>query len=503
MLYVTAFALLGWLRTTESFHHQQKNIWTLLIGLIVGALTLVWAIWALRLRWRTWGWISLGIAGLAGLGMSLFHITGVTGDLVPILEWRWASRSATPPSPTSVPQADAHLPPASSLAYPQFLGPNRTAILPHGPVLETNWSASPPAVLWRHPVGTGWSGFAVDGRHAITQEQRGNHESVVCYDTLTGEERWHHEDPFHFQSSLGGEGPRATPTIDGNLVFTMGAEGMLNCLQLADGRRVWSRNVLTENESSVPEWGLACSPLVYRGMVIVAAGGKGSSLVAYDRESGVPVWGGGNAPAGYSSPFAARLAGRDQILIFHQQGVAGHDPQTGKVLWEFPWPADHPHVAMPLVVSENRVLISSGYGTGSALIELSPNEAGQQNPRLVWKSRRLKSKFNNMIQWKGFIYGLDDGILTCLDLQNGERRWKEGRYRHGQMILVNPKQLLVLSEGGEAILVEPNPSTHHEWCRTPVLEGKTWNPPALAGPLLVVRNHKEAAVYRLPTHAAP
>ena len=240
------------------------------------------------------------------------------------------------------------------------------------------------------------------------------------------------------------------------------------------------------------------SPLVSDKLVIVSPGGhKDRSLVAYEKLTGKFVWGGGTEGAGYSSPCLATIGRAQQVLIFNSGNLAAHDPQTGKVLWKFPWPGGHPHVAMPVVAPNDRVLVSSGYGTGSALLQIQRDGAGEWTASKLWKTIRLKAKFTNLILLDGYIYGLDDGILVCLDLATGELKWKEGRYGHGQEILAG-KLLLLMAENGEVLLLEPVPDEPRVLARFPALRGKTWNPHALAGPYLLVRNDVEAACYRLP-----
>jgi outer membrane protein assembly factor BamB len=231
--------------------------------------------------------------------------------------------------------------------------------------------------------------------------------------------------------------------------------------------------------------------------VVVSAGGAdGRSLVAYDAATGQPSWHAGSDGSSYSSPLLARLAGSEQIVIFNRGSLAGHDPESGALLWEHPWPAAQPNVAQPLPLPEDRLLASSGYGVGSKLFQLS-REQEVTRATLVWESPRLKSKFANLVFHQGSVYGLDDGVLVCLDPATGERRWKAGRYGHGQVLLAGGT-LLVQTEGGEIVLVAPDPSGLKELARFQALDGKTWNPPALAGHLLFVRNDREAAAYDLP-----
>jgi len=243
---------------------------------------------------------------------------------------------------------------------------------------------------------------------------------------------------------------------------------------------------------------VAGSPLALGDLVIVNPGGKnGRSLVAYRLSNGEFLWGAGDDHASYSSPCAATIGGVAQVLIFNQRAIFGHDPSTGKVLWEHPWESKNPHVALPVVLEGDRVLVSSGYGVGSELLQLQRDQTGKFAVNRLWKTNRLKAKFNNPVTRDGYVYGLDDGILACLELATGELKWKDGRYGHGQFILVRDV-LLITAENGEVVLVDPVPTGRRELTKFQALDGKTWNPPALAGDLLLVRNDQEAACYRLP-----
>jgi outer membrane protein assembly factor BamB len=315
---------------------------------------------------------------------------------------------------------------------------------------------------------------------------------------LSGVPIWSYAYPAHFHSTLAGEGPRATPTVAGNRVYALGSSGILNCLDLETGKPIWSKDVVQDNQAKVNEWGMSCSPLLVDDLVVVSAGGKNNrSLVAYRAATGEFFWGGGTDGAGYSSPFMASLAGVRQILIFNSGGVSAHDPATGTNLWKYHWPGGHPHISTPIVLPDDRLLVSSGYGVGSELLKVQRDSEGKLNATRIWKSNRLKAKFTDLIYRGGFIYGLDDGIMVCLDASNGEQKWKEGRYGHGQEILVEDL-LLITAESGEVILLDPNPQQSRELTRFSALHGKTWNPPALAGQYLLVRNDKEAACYCLP-----
>ncbi len=486
------------IRRLEHLPYQSRNLASLAAGL--AALALLWGWWLLGSR-APWRWrlaVCGGVLVLAGLGAALFRIRGVSGDLVPILEPRWVRHGA--PTSTSVPEPPAGVDAPAVLAsrpdFPQFLGPERNGVIA-GVKLDPDWAAHPPQVLWRRPVGAAWSGFAVVGPRALTQEQDGELELVTCYDLASGRRLWQHADRARYFTTLAGEGPRCTPTVVSNRVYTLGATGLLNCLELANGRRVWSRSLTADAGSAVPEWGFAGSPLVFEDRVIVSAGGRDDrSALAYHVHTGDLVWHAGTRAASYSSPALLTLAGRPQVLLFNSRYLTAHDPHSGQVLWEYPWGVGHPNVAQPVPVDPNRVVCSSGYGVGAELLEVTAEAAGGLVARRVWKSPRLKSKFANFVRRGEYLYGLDDGVLVCVAVRDGAQRWKEGRYGHGQMLLADDR-LLVLAENGELVLLQPTPEAPRERHRFRVFSGKTWNPPALAGDILVVRNDREAACLRL------
>lgn len=380
--------------------------------------------------------------------------------------------------------------------YPAFRGKDGLGVI-WGVRLATDWQSRPPRLLWRRAIGSGWGGFAVVGPSAFTQEQRGSQECVVCYDLASGQERWRHADDARFSSPTVGDGPRATPTVSDGRVYSLGATGLLNCLDALTGRKQWSIDVLANNGASNVYHGLSGSPLVLDELVVVSVGQRDHSLVAYHRDTGRRVWHAGSDPAGYGSPLACVLDGVQQILIFNRPGLAAHDPATGRVLWTFPWANDQEtNCSQPVPVGDDRVLISTGYGKGCVLLQVQHAEASS-SAEAAWTSRQLRTKFASPVFRGGFVYGLDDGVLTCVDLANGRRRWKAGRYGHGQVLLVDDV-LLVQCEDGAVATVAADPAAHRELGRLPGLAGKTWNYPALAGSVLVVRNDQEAACFELP-----
>ena len=471
----------------DAGHRQDKIFLTSAVITLAILFGLLWLLYFSRLRWRI-KLISLAVAALAlFLVVNLFQFKGFSGDLAPIFEWRWQEKpSAFQPDASSISDSQEQ-----TTDYPQFLGQHRNGVVT-SIKLNLDWKTHPPKLVWRRAVGSGWSGFAVVGNVAITQEQEGDWEKVVCYDLPTGEIHWSHQDQARYNTPPAGLGPRATPTISGNRVYTVGSTGILNCLDLDTGEQLWTTNIFEENGADAPPWGVSISPLVLGDLVIVSAGGA----VAYHRETGKIAWTGHRIQSGYSSPLLVTLADTEQIVIFNQGLITAHEPWSGELLWKQPWPIVE-CVSQPVPLPDNKLLVSTGYGIGAKLFQISRNNAGKFDVSTLWETVYLKAKFTNIIYYEGYLYGLDDGIFACINPEDGTRQWKRGRYGHGQTLLVSDV-LLVLTESGEIVLVEPDSEKHREHTRFNVLQGKTWNPPALAGSYLLVRNGQEAACYQLP-----
>lgn len=479
-----------WLGDAPS--RQARVVPTLKIIPLTFLLLLLWATLLSRLPGRTRLAILLVVVASVAVFRWTFRFAGVTGDAVPILAWRWSGGMGF--EDTSEPAADQN--PARRLGdYSQFYGPQRDAMLA-GPRLARDWQASPPRELWRRTVGEAWSSFAVLGPAAVTQEQRGEEEVVVRYGLETGHQVWIHADRTALVTRIGGTGPRATPTLIDGRVYALGATGILNCLDLDTGEQIWSHDVLEDHPGRVADYGMPSSPLIAEDLVVVQIARVNNGLAAYHRSSGELAWRTGEDSGSYSSPILATVAGTEQILIVNQRSITGHRPLTGELLWREAWPAPNEKITPPLLFGDGRLLVSAGYGVGSRLLHLKSGEEGVVVEEL-WESRRLKSKFASMVLHAGVVYGLDDGVLVALDPETGERFWKRGRYGHGQLILVGDL-LLIQTEKGDVVLVEATPTEHRELSRLAALDGKTWNPPALAGRYLLVRNNYEAACYELP-----
>ncbi|HEX4954494.1 MAG TPA: PQQ-binding-like beta-propeller repeat protein [Thermoanaerobaculia bacterium] len=400
-----------------------------------------------------------------------------------------ATEPASPVATAALPAAPAKASPGA--AWPGFRGPRRDGIV-HGVRIATDWAVSPPVELWRRPVGPGWSSFALDGDLFYTQEQRGEEEVVACYRVSDGEPVWRHADTARFWEPAAGAGPRATPTLHAGRVLTLGATGILNVLDARDGSVVWSRNPAEEHGVEVPGWGFAGSPLVVGDVVIAAVSGR---LAAYDLATGTPRWTVPSDGGGYSSPHLVTLLGVEQVLLQRGKGVVSVAPADGTVLWRHEWPSVA--IVQPAVLPDQGVLLSD-QDNGMRRIALSQGSPWTVEER--WTSMGIKPYFNDFVVHEGHVYGFDGFLLASVDVANGKRTWKGGRYGNGQLILLADQDLLlVLGEKGELVLVSASPEKFEELTRLPgtVLEGKTWNHPVLVGDVLLVRNDREMAAFRL------
>jgi outer membrane protein assembly factor BamB len=477
-----------------------------------GLVVMLWCLstlWVVSMSWL-WGLplprrVRLGMLGatipLATVFPTLFHVGQLQGDGRLLVQWRWNYQPATPPV-AQIASSGASAKSLTGTDYPGFLGRERSPVV-HGWRLEKDWRANPPTLVWRQPVGAAWSSVAVSDPLAITQAQEGREETVVAFDCWTGERRWRHADESYFDGNGAGGGPRATPSIDGGQVFTIGASGILNCLDLDTGRRIWSRNILVDVNGSRPEHGVTGSPLVVGDLVVAVPGTSGGpSLAAYRRTDGKLIWTAGSRAPSYSSPMLRRSNGVAKVVLLDSGGLIFHDASDGRLLGSVDWGGNFGNRCCQPVFASNvddRVIYLSSYECGGTtrltIDDASPPEAWRA--RTDWKSPVLKSKFTTPVLWNGCLMGIDQGLLVCLDAASGKRLWKGGRYGESQLLLVDDL-LLVLSENGQLILVEPSRNQLVELARIDVLHGKTWNAPALAHGRLYVRNAEEAACYALP-----
>ncbi len=464
----------------------------------VPVLSLAFVAWAVFTRNLGDGFrrVTMAATILLSCGAwALVQTGGFTGGLDSDFSWRWAKtaeeRLIAQPANVSPTYSATDQVLSESAEWTGFRGPHRDGVVP-GVRIDTDWSASPPSELWRRPVGPGWSSFAVHGELLYTQEQRGDYEVVTAYSTATGEPVWRHQDAARFWESNAGAGPRGTPTLSSGRVYTLGATGILNALDAGTGTVTWSRNAASDTGATLPGWGFSGSPLAVEDVVIVATSG---ALAAYDAATGEPRWTGPAGREGYSSPHRMTIDGIDQVIQLSGDGVAAVRPGDGALLWEHPW-GGYP-IVQPALTGDGELLASIDAKSGLRRLALTQDPGGWTVEER-WTSIRLKPYFNDFVVHKGHAYGFDGRILAAIDLENGERRWKGGRYGNGQLLLLPDQDLLlVLSEKGDLALVEAKPDRFTELARFPAIEGKTWNHPVLVGDLLLVRNSQEMAAFRL------
>jgi outer membrane protein assembly factor BamB len=503
---------------------RHESMWLpWLLAYAIQFLSLAFVLWAVltrrlpdRLRHAT----MVATVLLACCGWLVLRQNGINGDHQATFGWRWrasaeerllaqthedqantsapaaSTTTVTPsPSPSVSPSPTASLSatpdpvkiPQSGVApeWPGFRGRARDSVI-HSTQIKTDWSTSPPVQIWRRPVGPGWSSFAVAGDLFYTQEQRGENEVVACYKMSTGEPVWSHRDSARFFESNAGAGPRATPTLENGRLYTFGATGILNVLDAKTGAVVWTRNVASDTSTKVPFWGFSGSPVVMNGLVIVAASGQ---LVAYDAANGNRRWLGPNAGGSYSSPQVVEIDGVTQVLLMTSSGVTSISPADGKQLWQHAWSANS--IVQPALNNDGNLVITS-QENGARRLALTHDASGWTVAER-WTSNALKPYFNDFVIHNGHAFGFDGRILSCIDLKDGQRKWKGGRYGNGQLVLLADQDLLLV-----LALVRATPDQFTEVAKLPAIEGKTWNHPVLVRDVLLVRNSEEMAAFRLP-----
>ena len=435
----------------------------------------------------------------------LIHYAGLEmewrGGYVPILTW-----NKTKPDFDALARSRAQQPKLSANSttnlhtgadWTGFRGPRRDATYDEHPIL-TNWPVGGLRLRWKQPCGGGYSSFAmVDGR-AFTIEQRRDMEVVVAYDTTTGQELWTNGWPAKFSEYHSDEGPRTTPTYDDGKIYALGATGEFRCLDASSGMLIWGKNVVTEAHAALPDYGLAASPLIVDEKIILQPDAyKGKSVVCYDKRNGKVIWSALDLPMGYASPVLLDLDGERQVVVCGRPNIYGLRLSDGAERWHYLWHIlnNERPITQPIVLDTNRLLLSAAYMTGSAAFDINKTANGFET-RELWRNRNLKTKFASAVAWQGYVYGLDEDILACIDAQTGERKWKDGRYGYGQLLLASG-HLVILCANGDLALVKATPERWLEVARFPALNGKSWNAPAIGGDCLLIRNGAEMACYEI------
>jgi outer membrane protein assembly factor BamB len=472
------------------------------IPIVLGA----WALWVPLTAGRPQSFRVGGLIACLAVIWSAFlliRVNGTHGNMRADVHWRWTPTAEQLYLAQGMPKSG----PTTQLAdrqlrlrpgdWPGFRGPNRDGIV-RGLSIALDWAQSPPTVLWRQRIGPGWSSMAVVDGCVFTQEQRGPREAVACRDAGTGREIWAHEEAGRFDEAMSGPGPRATPTFSGGRIYAQGALGALSCLDAATGQLIWTRDVRSDAAAAVPIWGFCNSPLVTGDRVIVFAGGEGKkSLLAYPLDGGAPLWTADAGKVSYSSPQAFDFGSKQLVVVFATEGLFGVDVRSGQLRWQFPLGQS---VGVPVVVQPCRVSGDSfalGYGSsfGTERVELS---ADAQSVKRGWVTRQMKPSFSDMVYHDGFLYGFDGTVFCCTDASTGARRWREGRYGAGQVLLLADQGVMIVTaEDGSAILLRCNPQHNEELGRIPLITGKAWNHPAIADGRLYLRSDAEMACVEL------
>ncbi len=395
---------------------------------------------------------------------------------------------------------------ASAAEWPQWRGPNRDGVSGEVGLLK-EWSPNGPKVLWKVPLGEGFSGISVSQGRVYTMFSEGNDEFVVCLDATDGGEIWRFRSDKNYHEGQGGNGPRATPTIDGDLLFTISAYGKLYALNAANGQEVWSHDLQRKFGSDMPRWGFSTSPLVDGESLLVEVGGKGEkSIAAFNKKTGDVIWSSYKDKLGYSSPIAVTIKGIRQIIFLTGTKVVSVSPTDGTIYWQRPWKTDYDiNAATPVFIPPDKVLISSGYDTGAAVLQMrvfvSPDDdrtVGEQisenqatiRIKEIWKNRKMKNQFSSSVLHANYLYGFDNSILKCIEANTGEEQWKSRGFGKGTVILADG-HLIILSDRGKLGLAEATPAGYMEKASAKVLNGLCWTAPTLAGGKLYVRNEEE------------
>lgn len=449
---------------------------------------------------------------------TLIRVRGFNGEMIPALEFRFRSEAKLQEA-----IAEAATRPQSAImattSFPQFLGPDRNAVIPNREFAIPETTAA--EELWRIAIGDGWAGFAIQDQYCVTLEQRGDEECVTAYQLSDGKLLWIHKENARHQNPLGGIGPRSTPTIRGEFVYTQGATGIVLCLNLATGEVVWRQELLklagweqSASESAI-SWGRAASPLLIDDLCIVPFGRplnseptvenlSGRSLMALDAATGEVRWTHGEDQISYASPVLMTFADLPQIVTVNESSVTSHNVADGAVLWSLDWAGQSngsANCSSALPVGNDGFLLAKGYGIGSGVFTVSKSSDDAWSVEEKWASHRvLKTKFTHACVDGDVAYALSDGTLECVDLTNGKRWWAQSRstrYGHGHVILVGDC-LVVQAEAGPVAFVAASTDEFKSLGTIDAMRSKTWNVPSIAGRYLAVRNDLEAVLYRLP-----
>ncbi len=379
--------------------------------------------------------------------------------------------------------------------WPQWRGPRQDGISRETGLLD-RWPEKGPPELWRVPLGSGFSAVSVVGSRAYTCFGAADGDFAACFNVADGKTIWKTRLGDLFEGGEYSDGPRATPTVDGARVYVLGGQGALRCLDAADGHTVWGHDLLNEFGGKRPEYGFAASPVVIGDMLVIVIGaGGGKSLAAFDKAGGKVLWTALDDKLGFSTPREVTVDGVPELIVLMGEALVSVSPADGKELWRVPWKTEqNANVATP-IVAENRLFVSTGYGTGCALFELSA-KGGKPAAEKLWANKDMKNYIATSVLLDGYLYGFNDNKLACLDFKTGKRKWQASGFNRGSLLVADGK-LIVLGASGTLALAEASPQSYHEISKFQFCDERTWTVPTLSAGRLFVRNEKELACYKL------
>jgi len=385
----------------------------------------------------------------------------------------------------------------SSSMWNQYRGPNRDGHIPTQSV-ALNWEEKP-RTLWKIPAGAGHSSVLIAEQTVYTLEQNGDRETLFARNLSNGKEIWKVAQQTKWDDMMSGTGPRSTPTLLDGKLYTLFSNGVLCRVNPKSGKLEWETKTVEANYE-FPEWGLSCSPLIWNDLIILNLGGEKSAVRAYSINDGKLVWESDLSGKGvYISSSILTLLGEDHLLAAVEGKIAGLNPKDGKTLWEKPWKIflNNAQIAQPIALSKNTFLLAAGYGKGAECWNISRLTNGKYLIETNWKSKNLKAKFSNPVLKNGYLYGLSENLLVCLEAKTGELKWRGNKYGYGR-ILVSKDKLLILGNTGVLSIVEATPDQFKEVFSEQLLSDvRCWNGPALVSGYLVAMNGEELACFDL------
>jgi outer membrane protein assembly factor BamB len=378
--------------------------------------------------------------------------------------------------------------------WPQWRGPHRNGTSAEKNLLKS-WPQNGPPLAWKTGgAGEGYSSFAVAGGRMFTLGARGNREYVVAFDAASGKRLWEVAHGSRFTNDRG-DGPRSTPTVDGGRLYVFGASGDLTSLDAASGKIGWTVNVIRDFGGQNIKWGFSESPLVSGDRIIVSPGGSGSGIVAVNKANGKLLWKSEGDTAGYSSAVLHEVGGVRQAIVFTGQRALGLDVANGRVLWSYDRVANRvANIATP-IARGNHVFLSSDYGTGAALLELTPS-AGAIAAREVYFTRDMRNHHASSVLIGDYLYGFSSAILTAMKFDTGEVAWRDRSVGKGSLVFAD-ERLYLFSERGVAALVEATPTGYREHGRFTLETGSlpTWTHPVVSNGKLFLRDQDAVYAY--------